>query len=840
MNRKANLAVLSSVCAGSMLSALASAQDATPSENENRRAKLLEEVIVTGAPKARTEVRTPFSTTSLDAAGIERANTNSLADIVRTVPGVTAEGGGGSVAVNLLIRGLPQGGQIQLTPLQFDGLPSVSSFGLSQINSDIFIQPDLGIAKMEFVRGGVTNLFGTGSVAGILNFRSKKGGDEFKSKIKVELADEEGRIKTDFYLGGPLGAPDSGLTFAMSGFYRNDDGPLDSGLDTEGGQLRSNLTKEFDDGSGFITLFGQVIDDSSVFFLPLPLDGDDREFVNGNDGETINTMNSRAFEGASFETPDGQFRTGISDGAKVEGFTVGASFEKFFSDGWSLDGRTKYSDYDHNLAIFLDGDGIANRPESQSAFLETRGLGALENASFTFSQTGEQVPEDFLLFGNRILDLPRSYDDVTVELNLHKELTTGSVDHFFTFGGFFARLEGDDDLINTRVLGDFNKQSRAVDLVVTDPVTGEETIVSRGGVITAGLGFRNRDAEAKRYALYFADQIELGKLSLEGGVRIERFEGDVLEERTRVFDLSDTGRNRGLNLSDGLSQITFGDGTFVSEEVEETAWAASGAILYDISDLTSVGETSVYANFSRGFFMPQLRSQRFGPQGQFGQFEAEIIRTAEIGVKHSGPTFSGSVAGWWTELEDRADVRLLNDPVTGGTIESVDNISTEAFGIETTWNVDLGNLLNSSALSNFDLTGNFTYQDHEFTEATSNPAQEGAELRRQPNIMVNNALLYDNGRFDFALTHSYKGEQFANNVNTIELDDFHLVGLDVGVSFNREHSTRIGLRVFNIFDDRGLTEGSPREAASQESGGAFFIGRPILPRRIFLSLTQEF
>lgn len=839
MRARTKFAFLSSICAGSLLSAAAPAQDSVP--NEAERNKRLEEVLVTGSPKAKTEVQTAYSTTTLDDIEIERANTNSLADIVRSVPGVTAEGGGGSVAINLFVRGLPQGGQIQLTPLQFDGLPSVSTFGLSQINSDIFIQPDIGIAKMEFVRGGVTNLFGTGSVAGILNFRSKKGEDEFKSKVKVEVADEEGRVKTDFYVGGPVGGKDSGLKFAMSGFYRNDDGPLDSGLDTEGVQLRSNITKEFDDDSGFITLFGQVIDDSSVFFLPLPLDGEDRDFVSGNDGKKITTMNSRAFEGASFETPDGLFRTGISDGADVNGSTIGASFEKLLSDGWSITGRTKYSDYDHNLAIFLDGDGIANRPESQAAFLETRDLGSIDNASFTFSQTGQEVPEDFLVFGNRILDLPRSFDDFTAELNLHKEINIGSANHFFTFGGFFARLEGDDDLRNTRVLGDFNEQSRAIDLVITDPDSGEETIVSRNGVINAGLGFQNRDAEAKRYALYFADQVEIGKWSIEGGVRVERFEGDVLEERTRTFDLSNTGRNMGLNLSEGLSNVTFGDGTFVSDEVEDTAYAASGAVLYDISDMFDVGETTVYANFSRGFFMPQLRSQRFGPQGEFGQFEAEIIKTAEVGVKHNGSLFSGTIAGWWTQLEDRADVRLLNDPDTGGTIEFVDNISTEAFGIETTWNLDLGDLFNLNGLRNFSLTGNLTYQDHEFTEATSNPDQEGAELRRQPNILINNGLTYDDGRFDFGVTHSFSGDQFANNVNTVELDSYNLVNLDAGFSLaNNDNKTRIGLRVFNLFDSRGLTEGSPRVAAGQESGGEFFVGRPILPRRIFVSVTQEF
>ncbi len=838
MRSKTKFQLMMTVCAGSLLAAPTLAQDAAPSESA--RGGTLEQIIVTGTPKARAAIQTPFSTTELDPIQLERLNTNSLADIVRVVPGVRAEGGGGAVAVNIFVRGLPQGGQIQLTPLQFDGLPSVSSFGLSQINSDIFIQPDIGIAEMEFVRGGVTNLFGTGSVAGILNFRSKKGGDELEGKAKVEWADE-GRFKTDFYLGGPLGSADSGLKFAMSGFYRNDDGPIDTGLDTEGVQLRANITKELADNSGSITLFGQFIDDSSVFFLPLPLDADTRKRIPGNTGETVFSMNSSAFAGAAWQTPDGLFQTGIKDGADVNGVTVGTEFEKFFSDGWSVNGRAKYSDYDHNLAIFLNGDGIANSPETQAEFLDRRGLGAVENASFTFSESGETLPDDFLLFGNRILDLPRSFEDFTLELNINKEVSTGNANHLFTFGGFFARLSGDDDQRNTRVLGDFSAQSRAVDLVITDPVSGQDTIVSRGGVLNAGLAYQNRDAVAKRFAFYAADQVDIGKWSFEAGVRFEKFLGSVIEERTSTFDLSGVGRNAGLNLADGLSMVTFGNGTFVSDDVSDSAWAAAGAVLYDLSDMLDTGSMTVYANFSRGFFMPQLRSQRFGPNGEFGQFEAEVIKTAEVGLKYAGATFGGTIAGWWTELKDRADVRLLNDPNTGGTIEFVDLISTRAFGVEATWNVDLANLLNMNSLQYFSFEGNLTLQDHKFTESTASPAQVGAELRRLPNILINTGVYYDDGRFDFALTHNFGGEQFANNVNSVELDGFSIVNLDAGFSIPVENSSvRLGFRVFNLFDSQGLTEGNPRAGAGQDTSGPFFIGRPILPRRFFVSAAYSF
>ena len=51
----------------------------------------------------------------------------------------------------------------------------------------------------------------------------------------------------------------------------------------------------------------------------------------------------------------------------------------------------------------------------------------------------------------------------------------------------------------------------------------------------------------------------------------------------------------------------------------------------------------------------------------------------------------------------------------------------------------------------------------------------------------------------------------------------------------------IGLSVFNLFDSAGLTEGNPRAGiGGQVDDGDFFFGRPILPRRIFSTLTFTF
>jgi hypothetical protein len=42
-----------------------------------------------------------------------------------------------------------------------------------------------------------------------------------------------------------------------------------------------------------------------------------------------------------------------------------------------------------------------------------------------------------------------------------------------------------------------------------------------------------------------------------------------------------------------------------------------------------------------------------------------------------------------------------------------------------------------------------------------------------------------------------------------------------------------------LFDDAGVTEGDPRNV-NQAGDAEFFFGRPILPRRTFLTATLNF
>lgn len=800
--------------------------------------EVIEEIVVTGtgASTSRTVFETPQSVTQFSEEDLRSFTSSSQADILTQLPGVSAEGGGGEVATNVFHRALPSGGQFSFTPLLYDGMPAFTTFGLNSSAFDVFYRNDLGIGRSEFVSGGVSNLFGPGSVAGIVNYISKTGSADPEGTLQIEAA-EEGRFRGDYYFSGPLGGDTSDTYYAVSGYYRFDEGPLESGLNTQGFQLRGNLKHDFSDGSGSITLYGQAIDDSVQFFLPLPVDGTTRERVRGNDGATVYTMNTVDAIGLAYDTPDGRFETPIRDGVLTKGGSLAAVYERDLTADWVLNAKLRYARYDHQFNLFLDGDAIGpNTPETQAEYLTNRGIDAFAaNAQFAFAQSGEALPADYLLFGNRTLDRWRDATDFSSEVNVGRNLTIGDSEHAITIGAFFSNSQADDINYITTYLGDFRNAPLLVDVTLTDVAEdangdlvaspGNDYAWTLNGLANANGMTGNRDRSARRTAFYVADQIETGQWSFDFGARVERLDGEVKQLNTASFTMAN---DPGVN--DLLETVSFTDGSLISDELDATEWAFSAGALFRLND-----GINLFANASRGFFFPQIRSVPFN-QGQLASYEGEIIETVEAGIKFNYDRFDGYATLFYTTLDDRRNVDFENDPNNpGNIIEVVSLQSTEALGIEASLTYYINDY--------WSLYGNLTLRDHEFTKAEGSPDVVGQELRRQPTEMANTAVRFNYNNFDAAIFHNYHGDNFANDNNTVELDAYNLVRLEAGYTFDFDNgqSMRLSAMVFNLTDEQGITEGSPRQGNAQSGAPAqFFVGRPILPRRTMLRLTYDF
>ncbi len=788
-----------------------------------------ETIVVTGTSLARAAFDTPLAVQTRDAYDLARLGTSSQADILNSIPTIKAEGGGGEVASNVFIRGLPSGGQYQFTPLMYDGIPVLSSFGLNSSAYDVYYRNDLGIERLEFVRGGVSNLFGPGSVAGLINYISRTGGEETTGTAQLEWA-EAFRYRGDAAISGPLG---KNFFYALSGYYRADDGPLRTNLDTEGFQVRGNLRKRFSDGSGHVTLYGQYIDDQVQFYLPLPLEGDTRNRARGNDGRRVFSVQNDQVADLGFTTPDGRFTTDIEDGVVTQGGSIGLAFEKKLGGGWGVNGRTHYADYNHRFGLWSDGDGVVNVPETLASFVTNPQrrmiipeLAEPANAIFTFADDGSMVPADSLLFANRFTDRDRPMHDFTAELNLTKEFTTGPAKHKVTLGGFYGGAVARDVNVTTTYLAELNNQPRLVNLVVTNPTTGAQTVISQGGLLNAGAGYTNNRHEAKRYPVYIADQIEAERWAFDIGFRLEHMNGDIRRERTAT-SVTDTTTP---NLSNALRDVIWGNDTFQTAEVSATEWALAAGALYRLTD-----KINLYSNASRGYFFPELRAVSINSTtGEPASYEGEIIKQAELGVKYSSGALKASLAGLYTRLNNRRQPLFINDPNNpGGLIEQVNIVGSGSYGVEATLRLRL--------LERLFFEGNLTLQDHKYTDFDTAPDNIGNELERQSNILYNAGLFYYDRRLDASVFTNYTGGNFTAANNLIELEGFHVVNLDAGYRIPIDNNNvRLNINVFNLFDTEATTEGSPRQDVNQTTGGAYFVGRPVLPRRVTARVSFNF
>lgn len=786
----------------------------------------LETVVLTASSTFRSQKETPMSISSVKQKDITKLSANSQADVLRSIPGITAEGGGGETATNLFVRGLPSGGQYVFNPLQYDGMPLMSTFGLNSSAHDVYARPDLGFKGVEFVRGGAAVLYGAGSVAGIINYTSKTGDSNDENILNLEYG-TDGRLKTEFYSGGQLGGEDSNTYYAVTGFVRKDEGPIDTGLDTRGFQLRANIKQKFD--KGFFTVHGQFINDRAQFFMPLPLQGGSRERLNGNDGDEVQSLLTGELANTSFLTPGGNYDSPIGDGVYTKGGYILADFNYDLTDNLKFKSKVKYANYQHNFALYVGGNGNYGNPITLSDYVVAVAPNNIDYTANYLGGSGQQINGNDLVIENLHIDRLRPMTDYSGEANLVFKSDNGI--HTYTAGTFLARTEAEDVNYQYRVLSEFNNNPRLINLSYTD-AGGDNVIYSQGGLYNRIGMTTNNFLNQSRTAFYITDEMVLDKWRFDVGFRIESTKGTF-----RRGNLAESQVYDDANLTSDLQNVRYTDGTFTTGEIEATDWAVSLAGLYKLT-----ASTNLYSNFSRGFFFPQQRGFAPTPGIRDTNYDAETILQGEIGAKFGTSKFSGSAAAYYVGLSDR--IRIDQAIVNGELVDQGrSEQSTKTLGLEATGNYKITDAFTASAT--------LTYQNHEITTNQTEDLvnggittiNEGNEIGRQPNFLGSFALNYDNSQFDALFSLNHTGAKFTDDTNNVELDAITIARLGAGYTFKTKDNSnlRVGFSVFNLFDSSGLTEGNPRAGiAGQSADGDFFYGRPILPRRLFITTTFNF
>jgi iron complex outermembrane receptor protein len=768
----------------------------------------LNAIVVTANNSRRTQMEMPISVASFGPAKLANLRFNSNADILRTVPGITAEGGGGDVASNIFIRGLPSGGQYQFSPLQMDGMPVIGTMGMNSSAPDVYFRNDLGVSNIEFVKGGSSTLYGAGSVAGIINYTSKIGSNQSKTILETEIA-TPGKKRFDFNTSGAF--VENSIYYNFSGTYRYDDGPVVTGLPSSGYQLRGNIRKVLNNGS--FTIYFQTIDDKAQFLLPYPLNAD-RSRPTGWDGNIINTLQTSDVAMLTGRTPNGLYQSQASNGAWTKGGYVMVDFQKEIGSGWKFDAKVRSAKYQHQFNFFgTDGSGV--NPLTQDAFYRTVAPTAVR-AVYTYANDNTVVNPNAKMLQDNMTDRIRPMTDLSSLLTISKEFTTGSVNHNFTAGTFMSRTEVGDLNIQFRFLSEFNNQPKLVNLTTYDANNVATKFTING--LASMPGYTNKTIASNKQAFYFSDEMQVGKLKVDVGMRTESINGIGNIEK------SATARN-----ADGIN-VAWGTGTFDRFNVSTSSTAIALAASYPITQ-----NINGYANMSKGYFFPELRGVSVKYNSgvpAYPKYQPELINQYEAGVKFNFSKLTATAAYFTNTLDDRLVVQYLN---VNGAIQEVSKfISSKSSGIELTADLEV--------IKNVHLAGMATSMQATYTKDETTPANVGKWIERQPQFEYDAGVNYNNGKFDFGFSNNYQGKRFGNASNLVTLDPYSIARLTAGYNFllDNKSTLRVSGGVFNVFNSEGITEGNPRAGDSQTNSGDYFVGRPILPRAYYLRLTYTF
>ena len=771
----------------------------------------LESVVVTATQAPRTKLESSSAVTNLPAVEIALENPRSTADLLKAIPGFYVESSGGEVGGNLFARGLPADGSFRYVAMMEDGMPVYDATELFFVNADIFVRVDENIERIEGVRGGNSALYGSNAPGGVINFISHTGGPEFSGSMKTEVG-TDGLARFGLNANGPLGDE---WRFNVGGFYRYDDGVRDPGFPaSNGGQLKANITRLFD--GGHVRLYGKLLNDRNIFFLPLPFQNpDDPEFVPGfPDDGTLTTADANYLE---VPLPTGDDLTlPLEHGQQQEGGSLMLDVAVDLGDDWQIQNTARAMSIDHTWNALLPFE-IVDADDWAQGFVSGTPDGAGYDLTYRGTSQAVNTANGLLSLGG-LWHVHKPMSNFSNQLQVQRLFSNQRL----TFGGYFGYYEAGNTWYFNDVTTTVDGAPRLVDLTVEGPMGEEIRQVTENGFRRYLSNYVNAQGNVTLFSLFAGNEIELtDRLRLDLGAR---YEWDTFEQN--VENTGSVTLGLPTEADDGM---LWGDRSRSRVDVSFEEWAASVGVNYKIGD-----DLSVYGRGSRGYKMPILDQFLFALDPAAEDFPdiAETLWQAEAGVKLASRRVGLSAVAYWLQLSDFPSQDAV---VRNGETVFVTRYVGEArtIGLE-------GELV-SEPVDGLSLNATVTLQDPVYTSFVSGGEDfTDNRVRRIPQLLLN---LEGGYQLPFGvgvgLDWNYVGMRYSNNANTVELPAFHYLNgrLEYLVP---ESGVTLQLGVLNAFDGQGLTEGNPRVDETVGAQSTIFLARPILPRRWTLTARYSF
>jgi len=802
--------------------------DAAPADDQG------DDIVVTGTALGRSRLDAPFAISTFDNQAIARAAPLSTADLLKTVPGFSAEPSGGQGGgQNLYVRGLPAGGWFYIQ-LQEDGLSLFDEPQESFFNIDTLYALDPMTERVEVVRGGTSPIFATNAPGGTVNLIARRGKVTAEGLARV-TGGNYGFVRGDGFVSGPLSDT---VRYAVGGFYRRDDGYRRPGFTADrGGQVRGNLT--FLLGDVTIDVDGKYLNDRTAFYNPLPLADprDPSRSLAGLIDPLTGTLLSNAFRHTAQRSFEGARATArerdLADGIHNRVIEGGVQLRWDAGDDTVITSKTRWMDARVTYDTVFSGAAPAGGNAYLAAALPraVAGFGANvasvafrdanSGAAFDPATTGGLVLESGLW--NAATDLTSVASDFRVSHRFADGPFGGALgQHSLSFGVAFNYFDFRQDRLFNTILTSVRNQPQLLDVVALNAAGAVVGRVTDRGFVRYGNGVTRGRAEGFYLSPYIADRIGFGAFAIDGGARYTYYDADggVFANGTRNLGDATTLAD------DNAGGLT---GVFQPRRDRRRAFQWTAGAEYKVDP-----RMQLFARYTSSERLPRLQNVY-----QTQNLPITTISQAEGGVRAVYPGLSFSTVGFWSKFDNLTTSAIILD--TGGNVVNVPlSGSTETYGVEAD--------LNWRPAELFGLVATATAQRPETKSLTNTttgiafPGLDGRQLSRIPRYIFTAAptvyLNVANRPVELTASVYHMGRRFVDYTNATALPAF--TTLDLNLLARLTDRVEVQLHATNVTNTVGLTEGNARvdQLGGQGTAEAIYA-RPIFGRVLTAALSYR-
>jgi catecholate siderophore receptor len=774
----------------------------------------------------RTKAETSYALTDISAEQLRMQAPIGVAEALKAVPGFWIEASGGEASNNIRARGIPADG-FSTVSLQEDGLPIQHDGGLGWLNADQSYRLDETVERMEVVRGGPSSVFASNAPGGIVNFVTRRGGDEPGGVVKYEVGDFN-HHRIDAWYGAPIGD----WRYGVGGFWRVSDGVRDPGFRANDGfQGRFTLGRELANGGRFDANV-KYFDDHVIFYLPIPLTFDSDGDIAGVPGFDPNfgTVVGPETKRVNVRTPSGIKPIDVESGTHVKLGQFTARLELPLPNDWRLENGFRYRSSYTKRENFFPNTITAGATRLNQ--LRANALAAFPGATdvqFRYVTTPNAIFDPAnqngtgLVLDGAAIRIAVDLDEIINDLRVLKKFSFGDHTHDVAFGFYLASLDEKFRDIRATLFTDVRENARLLNLVAVDASGNPVGTVTDNGVFRHGSNFANGRGDSLTTAFYLSDEWQITpQLRIDAGVRWERIDTDG---RTELVDTVNLGTPSTANVLTGSGHWRTYDRKF-----DRTGWTVG-------ADWQFTPRNGLFARYTPTFRLPSVGSFITNPTA------TPVIQTTdlyEVGYKYVSRSFDVFLTAFRTTFDNFSFTDNVFDPNTGGFVQRTVFIKTETDGIELE-----GNLRPAPW---FDLAATATFQKPEFgdfriTDSAGVPRDyTGNQLLRVPEVSFRIVPGFNllNNRLRLQFPVEYYSDRFADAANSVTLPNYRV--FNAAVRFDLTPKITLHANVDNIDNEIGLTEGNPRAGQFQsgDAGARYYLARPILGRSYRAAITYRF